>query len=100
LGRYAFYNCEALTTVEIPSAVSNIGERAFYNCENLQSITLRPTTPPAGGYKMFDSTNNCPIYVPAASVNAYQSADYWSDYADRILTKGSGDNEDIGYDVW
>jgi len=100
VGRYAFYNCEALTTVEIPSSVSSIGERAFYICENLQSITLRPTTPPVGGYRMFYATNNCPIYVPATSVDAYKSAEYWSDYADRIQTKGSGDNEDIGYDVW
>ncbi len=33
---------------------------------------------------MFISTNNCPIYVPAGSVEAYKAAQYWSDYADRI----------------
>ena len=33
---------------------------------------------------MFISTNNCPIYVPAGSVEAYKTAEYWSDYADRI----------------
>lgn len=33
---------------------------------------------------MFDNTNNTPIYVPVGSVEAYKSAQYWSDYADRI----------------
>jgi hypothetical protein len=33
---------------------------------------------------MFESTNNCPIYVPAESVDAYKTAQYWNDYARRI----------------
>jgi len=42
-----------------------------------------PTTPPLGGSSMFDLTR-CPIYVPAGSVDAYKSAEFWSDYASRI----------------
>ena len=33
---------------------------------------------------MFDYTNDCPIFVPEASVDSYKSASGWSDYADRI----------------
>jgi hypothetical protein len=33
---------------------------------------------------MFYETNNCPIYVPAESVEAYKSAEFWSDYSNRI----------------
>ena len=33
---------------------------------------------------MFNNTNDCPIYVPTGSVEAYKTAEYWSDYADRI----------------
>lgn len=33
---------------------------------------------------MFNETNDAPIYVPAGSVDAYKTAEYWSDYADRI----------------
>ena len=33
---------------------------------------------------VFNSTNNCPIYVPCESVNAYKTADIWSNYASRI----------------
>jgi hypothetical protein len=32
----------------------------------------------------FNNTNNCPIYVPAESVNAYKAASVWSNYASRI----------------
>ena len=34
---------------------------------------------------MFQDTNNCPIYVPNESVEAYKAAPGWSDYADRIF---------------
>ena len=34
---------------------------------------------------MFDSTNNCPIYVPTASVDAYLNSQYWNDYSSRIF---------------
>jgi hypothetical protein len=37
-----------------------------------------------GAYTTFDSTNNCPIYVPSGSVNTYKAADGWSNYASRI----------------
>jgi len=36
------------------------------------------------GRDVFYDTNNCPIYVPAASVDAYKSASGWSAYASRI----------------
>ena len=34
---------------------------------------------------MFDNTNNCPIYVPAGSLDEYKATWPWSDYANRIL---------------
>jgi hypothetical protein len=37
------------------------------------------------GGDAFQDTNNCPIYVPAESVDAYKAAArHWNDYADRI----------------
>jgi hypothetical protein len=45
-------------------------------------VTCLPVTPPTIGSNAFNSTSNYPIYVPADSVSAYQSA--WSDYASRI----------------
>ena len=62
-----------------------IEENAFSNCTGLTSITIEATTPPSLPFGSgFRNTNNCPIYVPAESVDAYKSATYWSDYASRI----------------
>ena len=83
----AFHNYTALTSVTIPASVTIISERAFRDCTSLQSITCYGNTPPNMSYTIstqapFYNTNNCPIYVPAASVDAYKTA--WSTYASRI----------------
>ena len=108
IGDYAFYTCSGMTGLVIPSSVTSIGEiafgicqslryviiqgdniahiglGAFYNCVNLESIIINATTPPELEYDVFEETNECPIFVPAASVNAYKTAEYWDEYADRI----------------
>jgi hypothetical protein len=82
IGVSAFYGCSSLTSVTIPNGVTSIGNYAFNTCSGLTSVTCLATTPPTLSGYSFNDTNNCPIYVPAASVSAYQSA--WSDYASRI----------------
>ena len=85
IGESMFQNCKKLTTLVIPSNISSINAYAFYQCSGLTSITVESVTPPTlGGYGVFDDTNNCPIYVPSGSVNAYKAASGWSDYASRI----------------
>ena len=84
IGFGAFENCFSFTSVTIPNSVTNIGDVAFYFCSGLTSVTVNATTPPTLGASVFNSTNNCPIYVPSGSVNAYKSATNWSAYASRI----------------
>jgi hypothetical protein len=84
IGQSAFENCRSLTSVTISDSVTSIGHQAFYYCNALTSITCLATTPPTIGDGVFNLTNNCPIYVPASSVNAYKTANVWSSYADRI----------------
>lgn len=88
ISKYAFKGCKAITSVTINSNISIISSFAFYDCSNLQSITVNSTTKPYlyGNHpeETFAKTNNCPIYVPAASVNAYKSDSRWSTYASRI----------------
>lgn len=85
LGYYAFKGCSGLTSVTIPSNVTKIGDGAFENCKNLTSITIKATTPPtATNPDIFNNTNDCPIYVPAESVNRYKTATNWSSFASRI----------------
>lgn len=84
----SFYGCSSLTDITIPSGVTYIGggynKGTFQNCISLTSVTVKATTPPGLLSYSFNNTNNCPIYVPAESVNAYKAASGWSTYASRI----------------
>ncbi len=84
IGRQAFYGCSSLTSITIPSGVTTIGGWAFAYCSALNSVTCLATTPPTAGLQPFYTNNNCPIYVPSASVDAYKAATNWSEYASRI----------------
>ena len=84
IGGSAFANCSGLTSIDIPDSVTRIDGNAFYNCSGLISIIVSAITPPILNSGAFASTNNCPIYVPSSSVNAYKTASGWSDYASRI----------------
>lgn len=81
-----FSGCTGLTTVTIPSTITNIASRCFSGCTGLQSIICLGTTPPTlQNTNAFSNTNDCPIYVPAASVDTYKAADNWRNYASRIV---------------
>ena len=84
IGNQAFYACSSLTSCTIGSGVTSIGDAVFYRCSGLTSIISNAATPPTLGSYVFDNTNDCPIYVPSASVNAYKAATNWSTYASRI----------------
>ena len=79
----AFDECTGLTSITIPESVEYIGNRAFW-CQQTTSLTCLSINPPHldGDYCFIDI--DCPIYVPAASVDAYKAASGWSDYASRI----------------
>ena len=80
----AFASCRNLTSVTIGNSVTSIGEEAFIDCSSLTSVTIEATTPPTLEANVFGNTNDCPIYVPAESVDVYKAASGWSEYASRI----------------
>lgn len=83
IGDYAFQLCTGLTNITIPNSVTIIEPFAFNKCSSLTSVTIEATTPPTLRGGAFDNTNNCPIYVPSASIKTYKAA--WTVYADRIF---------------
>ena len=81
----AFSYNNNLKTVEIGTHVTDIYPWAFGGCSSLQYVIIRATTPPVlAATSAFTSTNNCPIYVPNDSVDAYKGATNWSSFASRI----------------
>lgn len=87
VGSGAFEGCSGLTSVTIGSGVTYIGNAAFIKGTGdtpLESVTIMATTPPTIVQNAFFNIT-CPIYVPAASVNAYKTANIWKTYyADKI----------------
>lgn len=85
MGIFLFYQLVCLSTVIIPINITHIGQNTFNGCTALNSVTCNNTIPPEmTGVNVLTNTNDCPIYVPSASVSAYQSASGWSTYASRI----------------
>ena len=84
IGELAFSNNQ-LTNVTIPSSVTTIGRRAFYYNDNLSIITIHATTPPNISEPFRNSNHISKIHVPQNSVNAYKTAQGWSQYADNIF---------------
>lgn len=86
IGENAFEYCNSLkiVTFESNSKIETIKDNAFTNCQFLESITIDKVTPPTLGNSVFPSyvAGEMAIYVPSASVEAYQTA--WSSYADKI----------------
>ena len=81
----SFQSCKSLSELIIPSGVETIDSKAFEGCTGLNKITVNIQTPFAIGGGVFDNTNNCPIYVPNESLEAYKTTQGWSAYADRIF---------------
>lgn len=83
-GNNAFYTCPSLNQIVLGENITQMGSMVFRDCTSLQHVIIKALNPPSMGGSSFMNTNNCPIYVPDASVEAYQSATNWITYKDRI----------------
>ena len=84
IDRGAFASCSNIEDITVGTGVTSIGSAAFRDCTSLDDFTILATVPPTIGTDVFSNTNNCPIYVPDASVLAYQTATNWDTYSARI----------------
>ncbi len=86
IGTSTFDHCESLTSIRIPVSVTSIEGTAFKNCTSLTEAVMLSATPPSMGDYVFGYTvADYKIKVPATSVDAYQKAYGWKDYADKIV---------------
>lgn len=67
-----------MTEVTIGNSITSIGESAFAYCEGLTEMRIEAVNPPAIYDNTFEGVDkSIPLYVPAESVEAYRTADYW-----------------------
>lgn len=85
----AFNNCYALKNITIPTSVTSIGESAFRyvgTTTKKATFTFESITPPTlVNNNMLTIGRTEAIYVPAESVEAYKTAQYWDNYESRIF---------------
>ena len=78
---WAFNYVQTLHELLLPASIRSIGNGAFYECDSLHSLSLLaavPPTVPGDAFYGID-TNYLTVYVPAASLALYRSADVWKD---------------------
>ncbi len=81
----AFSGCSGLKSVDLPADIASMGNGVFSNCTSLRTFICRAVTPPTITSSTFANVPaDCNIFVPAGSVEAYKTEQYWSDRADYI----------------
>lgn len=85
IGNFAFYYCESLTSVTFPSSVTSIGNRAFQGCKNLfknSTLTIPSTITSIGTYAFADcDIKNIVIQNGITEIPNY--AFYWASTTSR-----------------
>jgi hypothetical protein len=72
IGDNAFYDCDHLVSVSIPSSVTSIGGSAFDNCDSLVSVTI-PSSVTSIGYLAFSGCNKLTDITVDAGNTVYSS---------------------------
>lgn len=76
IAQYAMQGFSDLTSIVIPSTVTEIKANAFLNCSNLETVEIKALTPPTLGTTPFKGTSaSKKLYVEPGYLNAYWAND-------------------------
>ena len=64
IGNYAFYYCDRLTSIIIPSSVTSIGDYAFYGCYSLTNATIPNSVTRINTYAFYSCRSLTSITIP------------------------------------
>ena len=64
IGNYAFFECNSLTSVNIPDSVTTIGEGAFYWCTSLTSVNIPDSVTTIGSYAFKHCSSLTSVNIP------------------------------------
>lgn len=101
IGNWAFSGCAKLNSFTFGSGLESIGKEAFSDCTSLTKLVSEALVPPTCGSQALEDINkwDCTLYVPAASIADYQSADQWKDFFFVESNAGMVDDEDDALDT-
>lgn len=96
------FGSTAIKKIDIPSAVTVIGDYAFSGCANLEYIYCHPEYVPSAGEHAFDETafTAATLYVPCANIPAYKQSAVWENFVVILpipgteVSIGSGTHDD------
>ena len=74
IGNHAFYGCNGLTSVEFPSNLSSIGDWAFASCSGLTSVDLPSSITKMGEYVFYNCKNLSSVKLPSEITAISKSA--------------------------
>ncbi len=88
IANQGFSGCSALTSITIPATVTKVNAWAFAGCSSLKEIIFESSTPCTVSSTSFTTsalaaspaTYVDAIYVPDNAVDAYKTANVWSNY--------------------
>ncbi len=83
IGKYAFYYCNSLVSINIPDSVTNIGSYAFYYCTSLASITIPDSVTSIGSYAFRSCKSLVSINIPD---NVTSIGDYAFDNCNSLVS--------------
>lgn len=82
IGTQAFYYCNTLESVELPSTLQTIQDYAFGECHGLNKITSRSNEPPAASTSSFYNVakDDFILEVPEKAVIRYKGDAVWGEF--------------------
>ena len=90
IANLSFSTCTTLKELTLSKNVSSIEFCAFENCTAITKMTVLATVPPAVETEpFFGIDKSIPVYVPAASLAAYKTAEVWKEFTNLQAISGT-----------
>ena len=89
IGEYAFGLCSNLTSINIPQSVTSIGKSVFIDCRGLTSVNIPDSVKSIGEGAFSDCSNLTDINIPSSVTSIGEAAFYGCSHLTSVVFKGN-----------